>query len=709
MLSRLKIILVALFAIIVTIHSYERHVTIEQCPGSEVPQIRQQVQNHEVSLIFYYTRWSADSLAALEVYNDVAQYYSDKVYFASIDCWHLSCNCSRTLNTPLGSGLPHKWPTLVAYYGRRGQLQILYHGLWSFKDIQQFVNNLLYPLERLLFVEDLPQMRKVSDVVIVGLFEDADCAEYKQYLIASLKWLENDPLRTYRYTVAFNASATETKDVTKEIQIPNILFVGPASTRIFRSSRNQIWNASNILMWLHKELKKELNHMHGYETPITVAQKVTQNPVLTVFVNDMQKFFTYMEPHIDTEMSYTALAKKCSKGQKYTQTDDNLRPLKDANIINNINIYSDHSRCHYNISILFRNLAEYYEIDNYIKLLVSNLAYPFKEEQYIAKSNTERLLETHHLNKCLNSDITSSSTLQIGIVKYAQILVEADLIFSNSNRSMSVVMLETEQYRDYLENMDVRVQQRSMATCVIIDKDQESIFLMEELFDIANLKAFVHRFNTHNLMPYFKSEKLNVQMPSSFSSADSFAVKKLNRQMFLNYLHFVNNQTLVVLIHSDECALCGTLQQTFIQLAAAFRHFSSELQFLRINAFRNNLPWQFDMPTLPALLVFPKYHYGETRLFPSHLKPDVRSVLAFILNQLSPQDQIKTTVTYCQSPALSSEHSQSCWQFAKSLLMQHIGKHLHYWQLFETERNTIFEHLRAFKDMSLDIQRNLRL
>lgn len=115
------------------------------------------------------------------------------------------------------------------------------------------------------------------------------------------------------------------------------------------------------------------------------------------------------------------------------------------------------------------------------------------------------------------------------------------------------------------------------------------------------------------------------------------------------------------------------------------------------------------MPFLPALLVFPENRFSESRLFPSHLKPDIRNVFGFILSQLTADQQVRLVLAVCQSGTLPTGHSQSCWQFAKTILMQHIGKHLQYWQMFEAERSLIFERLRAFKDMSLDIQRNLRL
>ncbi|XP_013107025.2 uncharacterized protein LOC106086773 [Stomoxys calcitrans] len=715
MMCRLKILIIAVTIIVASVHSL--YVSIEQCPGTDVKRIRQQIQHHEISLIFYYTRWSADSLEALQEYNDVAVYYSDKIYFSSIDCWHLQCNCSRALNTPVGSGLPHKWPTLMAYYGSRGQLQIQYHGLWSFKDIQQFVHNLVYPLERLHTNEDLEQTKLVSDAVVIGIFKSPDSREYKQYLMAALKWLESDPLRTYRFKVIFytntTAAATTYSRLLKgDDSGPDILFMGASNiTKRYAELQGHIWNATNILLWLHRELKGDLKKLHGYATPITIAQKLNQNSVLAVFVNQPHPFFTYMEEKVDRDKACSKIASDC---WKRIQQNEYFRALGIQHILESLQIYTDNNLCYYNMDIALKNLGDYYEINSYLKFLVQNLAYPSSSKvKDDFKPNIMRLLNFHHITNCLNFEIKSSNSLYIATAKHLQAVVDKEAKLFNSNRTISVVVLDTERYKDYLQGLDMRPQSQSMASAFIIDMKQESIFPMTDQFDMTNFRRYLGQYYQRCLPAHFKSEhlkQLNNSSPrKAKSSLDSYGMANLNHFTFQNSLHYSHNQSLVLLIHSPECALCGTLQHTFIQISSALRSLAPELQFVRLNALLNDLPWQFNMASLPVLLVFPKHGFSDTRIFPSHLKPDFKNVFAFILKQLPAEDQIKTIVTFCQSRGLGSNHTQSCWRFAKNLLMQHISNHLHYWQLFENERSIIFQRLRAFKDMSLDVQRNLRL
>ncbi|XP_065361099.1 uncharacterized protein LOC135954794 [Calliphora vicina] len=707
MLSRSKGIIFSLFIIITnSIQCSYTYFAIEQCPGTDVPNIRHQTQFNEMSIIFYYTQWSDESLEALQQYNDVAEHFGDKVYFAAIDCWHLACNCSKTLTTTVGSGAPHKWPTLMVHYGRLGQLKIQYNGLYTFRSMVQFVENIMQPLERVESREDLERMRSLTDAIVLGVFEKPNDVEYKQYLVASLKWLEHDPIRTYRFTVTF-ASRNDTN-----LKVPNLLLQGHKSKKSFVEYHDFKWNTSNILRWLQDELKDDYGLLHGYTTPIMIAQKMKKQPVLAIFVNEPQQFFAYMEKYVDNQQPFTRASLACKKSMKRQAVNGIWGKLQITKTIRKLQIFTDSSKCHYYIKdIILANLNFYYEINQYLNELYKQLANPAKSNAfYNPNLEVYELLDFFQSTTCvLKRDIALQIPLHISVVKRLDGYLTNEQQCKNSNRSLSTVLLDTQRYRDYLENVNILPTSKSMATVFIIDNQKENMYVMEDPFAMYNLMEFVKKFYSNGLSNYYKNkESIPATIARSSSSDYDMELKHLNRHIFLNYLQYTHNQTLIALIYSPDCALCGNIQHSFMQLSLSLRHIV-DLKFIRINVMDNDLPWQYNMPFLPALLVFPENRFSESRLFPSHLKPDIRNVFGFILSQLTAHQQVRLVLAVCQSGTLPAGHSQSCWQFAKTILMQHIGKHLQYWQMFEAERSLIFERLRAFKDMSLDIQRNLRL
>uniref|UniRef100_A0A1A9W755 Thioredoxin domain-containing protein n=1 Tax=Glossina brevipalpis TaxID=37001 RepID=A0A1A9W755_9MUSC len=675
---------------------------IEHCPGSNVPSIRSQTQYHEISGIFYYTSWDEESVKSLKVYNDVAYYYSSYVYFAAVNCWHLACNCTHTHITNIGSGSPDKWPTLIIHYGLNGKKQLQYNGAWNFSALCQFLNNVLKPLERVYSADELREIRLQADVVILGLFKKSSCHEYKQYTAAAFKWLETDPLRSYRFVVTFgNISLPEFFNI-KEKKVPRLEYLTMTkSIKSFNGDGELMWNVSNIVLWLHDEFNGVHSTLHGHSTPISLAVKLKQGPVVGIFANNLH-FYEYMEEVLHASKMWSTPFNLCNL-LTIQDLEDNINVGKTIKEFMNISNVEDASTCCYG-QMKLDHLKHYYKNNILLTRLFQYVANPFLEVNNDLKS-VHYLRNFYRQTKCLKTNIHHSIPLRIAIAQYLDKSIKGLQHRNKCNRTVSIVVVDNNEHANYLNFLGIPISNHNLATTFIADNEKESIYVMTETFGIHNFMKFLQNFFENNLSALQRNA--DVYPEKSTSKPDSFQLQEVNRFMFLNQLHY-HNITTVVLIYSPSCPLCANLQNTFLQLAAVLRHQSNTIRFLRLNSQSNDLPWQFVMTTLPTLIVFPREHYANSRIFPSFLKTNFRNVLSFILAQLSAVDQVKLVLSICEGDALPQSKA-SCWQFVKKLITKHIAQHLHYWQLFETERNLIFERLSAFKDMSLDIQRNSRL
>lgn len=62
-------------------------------------------------------------------------------------------------------------------------------------------------------------------------------------------------------------------------------------------------------------------------------------------------------------------------------------------------------------------------------------------------------------------------------------------------------------------------------------------------------------------------------------------------------------QTVAVLFYSTQCAFCTVFSSTLLTVSRILSDLSS-LEFVRIDADQNDLPWQFTMETLPSFIIF---------------------------------------------------------------------------------------------------------
>lgn len=59
----------------------------------------------------------------------------------------------------------------------------------------------------------------------------------------------------------------------------------------------------------------------------------------------------------------------------------------------------------------------------------------------------------------------------------------------------------------------------------------------------------------------------------------------------------------IVLFSSTQCAFCTIFSSILISVTRLLKD-ANYLKFARIDADKNDLPWQFTMETLPALIIF---------------------------------------------------------------------------------------------------------
>lgn len=60
---------------------------------------------------------------------------------------------------------------------------------------------------------------------------------------------------------------------------------------------------------------------------------------------------------------------------------------------------------------------------------------------------------------------------------------------------------------------------------------------------------------------------------------------------------------MAVLFYSTQCALCTVFTNTLLYVAKVLKHLIN-LEIVRIDSDKNDLPWQFTMESVPAFIIF---------------------------------------------------------------------------------------------------------
>lgn len=72
-----------------------------------------------------------------------------------------------------------------------------------------------------------------------------------------------------------------------------------------------------------------------------------------------------------------------------------------------------------------------------------------------------------------------------------------------------------------------------------------------------------------------------------------------------------------------------------------------EIEFLRIDGDKNDLPWQYTMSEYPSLIIFPSKAKSESRRFPPKMSINVTNVMGFVLANLNRPNRLLGLVMAC--------------------------------------------------------------
>ncbi|KAH8305184.1 hypothetical protein KR018_000126 [Drosophila ironensis] len=675
---------------------------IGECPGRSVPQVRAEALQSEISLVFYYVSWSSEARQARLVFNGLGHYYQEHAYFGTIDCWHLQCNCSRTLmqapGTSRAGGYPEKWPTLVVRYGQRQMM--LYQGAWNFEDLARFMNQLLQPIDRAHSSQELTNIRVYSDAVVLGVFDSPRDREYKRYLAAALRWLELDPERNIRWAINLGASARSMlTDANPEL--PQLMIIDNLNgIHSYNSSHGSEWKTLDLLRWVRNTLKNSSVFSNGYGDPTTIAMKARHMPVLALGVRMNHPQHSSGMPLIMGEELATAQRKQTMGCEEYwsrqeRRLDVSARSLlqlprelqRDENVANSCYPVWKRNRA---------TLANYYQINKYLNHLWTHYTHQTNDLRTL---NVPHLLALHNRNLCLAHSQHGTPGIKIGIAKmitkYGQLLWQHSTENPAQNRTLGVVIFDSVRYRDYLQQLGIQ-QPHQQVQVFIVDVAEESMYVMppQHQFSYVALRDFIRQFYARTLPRIYRNA-----LPTSVSELN----RNYNRQMLLEALQRAN-ATNVVFMQRPDCALSAVLSQAFLQVSALLS--SPEVHFIRFDSQANDLPWELAMPVTPALIVFPRDRPTESVVFPRDVRIDVQSVFAFVIAQLEPEQQLRSVLTSCRRRL---RNVRNCLDFARNLVLQHVSQYLKYWEIYEQERQSILSHLKQFNDLHTSIESRIGL
>ncbi|XP_058818717.1 thioredoxin domain-containing protein 11 [Topomyia yanbarensis] len=251
---------------------FSRGSLIHDWPSGALGPTQTRVSQSELSFVFYYAPWCAESQHARSVYEHVSRLYYREAHFAAINCWQPGGECR------LQYSKVQSWPVLMAY--QPNGLAVQYHQAWTDAALGRFVQSLITPIQRLTGPGDLMSFMSGKDAVVVAFLEmNENAKQYSRFYQTSMKWLEKDPFQE----VAFGVVTGESSIAFGVDEVPAIRLHLWNETIEFTG--NNSWTTQELTAWINKHIQVVSMWIAppGATKSSSLAPYFNQGPVLFYF------------------------------------------------------------------------------------------------------------------------------------------------------------------------------------------------------------------------------------------------------------------------------------------------------------------------------------------------------------------------------------------------------------------------------------------
>lgn len=245
---------------------------VHDWPTGALGPTQTRVSQSELSFVFYYAPWCAESQHARSVYEHVARLYYREAHFAAINCWQPGGECR------LQYSKVQSWPVLMAY--QPNGMAVQFHQAWTNAALTRFVQSLINPIQRMVGPGDLMSFMTGKDAVVVAFLDlDVNRKQYNRFYQTSLKWLEKDPFQE----VAFGVVTGESSRAFGVEEVPAIRLYLWNETIEF--SGNDSWAMPELTTWINKQIQVVSMWIAppGATKSSSLAPYFNQGPVLFFF------------------------------------------------------------------------------------------------------------------------------------------------------------------------------------------------------------------------------------------------------------------------------------------------------------------------------------------------------------------------------------------------------------------------------------------
>ncbi|XP_061129632.1 thioredoxin domain-containing protein 11 isoform X1 [Syngnathus typhle] len=606
----------------------------------------------EVSFVFFYAPWCAHSMAARQEVQLVAKKLAKQVQFVAINCWWSQGKCRRLNHF-------YKYPTIHLFYQRFGPIE--YKGPFVAAYVENFILKVITPLTYLPSRNALQDFLSCHEPRVVGFFQFNSSPQppgYITFLASALQALKRGKaidLSTRFVVFEYSVPASRpdfrgvvrfgvvtTRQVADVISLKedasvylhrrfNTSLIFPRWERNFTSRAVCGWvfeNHESVLQWLQppgtksRLLEQELSKGAALLLFLPHDPLVSEpNGLLRQFADVALRYHS-----CDTPSPSRAPCCHSALGPDSTVRCE-VCPTSPARCSFPSTSQSGRKRCCLHLDC--RSFVLSYNP------LSRHSACCGKVRPHLSDSSKTK--ETSHVQNSSSDALKGLRCQTNKTLRFYVLDMELNWPLAVRLGAPGNVNVSSWRHRGAGAQGD-----DSFATIVNLKDEVHYVLQRSPAATLTeSLEAFIMNFSApYSLLHrHLVGEQPSEQTVSSRNESQQHPepprplITELTTSSFLPCVMDAEKDVLLF-YYTQWCGFCSALNHIFIQLARMLQRDASVI-IARVNVARNDLPWEFMVDRVPAILFFPRYRKQQSVKFPDDLPITLPHLLRFILKHSS--------------------------------------------------------------------------
>ncbi|XP_072337801.1 thioredoxin domain-containing protein 11 isoform X2 [Scyliorhinus torazame] len=272
------------------------------------------------------------------------------------------------------------------------------------------------------------------------------------------------------------------------------------------------------------------------------------------------------------------------------------------------------------------NLLSYYNPFNHYTVCCRTFNNPLQSEQISALNSSELFFSGEHRSGVISQGFPHIEDRVSALLDLHHSQSRITGLNCNTNKTLNFYLLDSNLHWRFATRLGANESARVQEFATIIDLWDEVHYVLDQkqILDKSSIESIIKNYSRS-----YSPLNRHLIAGTKPRAQEKYLIAEVTTQTF-DSIVLDAEKNVLLLYYTQWCGFCTVLNHVLIQVARLF-HANDGIVIARINAAKNDLPWEYMVDRFPTVLFFPSNRKDLSVKYPEDLPFTVPNLVRFIL------------------------------------------------------------------------------